>query len=68
MKEEIQQLIQQHIEARMELNGLLEELSKVDDSKLSKAEKNALNKAILINEMENGMRLVFLNQLESLLL
>ena len=67
MKTEIEQLIQEHIIAKQEVFSLLEELSKLSDSKLSKKDKEALECQKIILENENSLRLSFISELELLI-
>ena len=67
MKEKIQQLIESQKLAKNEVHILIEELSQIDEDKISYQEFNSLNelKAKYTEELE--LRLVFINELEDLL-
>jgi len=67
MKTKIQELIDQHTFAKQELNGMLEELSQIDDSKLSESDIRQLDCSKLALVSEYDLRLIFINQLEDLL-
>lgn len=67
MKQKIEQLIQHHKLAKQECFELLQELYKLKDSDLSKAEKDGLEIAINRNENEIYLRSVFISDLEDLL-
>jgi len=67
MRDEIQALIKEYKIAIMEINMLLEELSQIDDTKLSYQEEISLKE--LKSSHEEAYRLygIFLDQLEGLL-
>jgi len=67
MKTKIQELIDQHTFAKQELNGMLEELSQIDDSKLSDVDKQQLDYSKIALDSEHTIRLLIINQLEDLL-
>jgi predicted XRE-type DNA-binding protein len=67
MKEEIENLIAQHKLLRQEVFEELSELSKINDSKISKEEKEALNTTIAIRDMEYHLRGSFISELEILI-
>lgn len=67
MENRIQELIQQHQLAKLELTTLIEELSQIDGSKLSKIEFMELNVLKLRYMEEIDLRLGFISELESIL-
>ena len=67
MKEEIENLIQQHKLAKDECFGHLEELSILLNTKISKEEKEAVKTLIAQTSKEYDMRFLFISELESLL-
>ena len=68
MKEQIQQLIQQHKLAKEECFDMLQDISKIIDTSISQEEKDALRTSLFCLENEYNTRLSFLSDLENLLL
>lgn len=67
MKQEIENLIAQHKLYRQEIFEELSELSKINDSKISEEEKEALNTTIAIRDIEYHLRGIFISELEILI-
>ncbi|GEM_PF-5520425 len=67
MKEKIKELIQHHTNSRIEIKNLLEELSQVDEVKLSYQEEVALKELRAKYSEEYSMRGIFIDELENLL-
>lgn len=67
MKEKIEDLVDNHKLIRLELNNFIEELNKIDISKLSKQEYNDLTESKLRYSQEISLRAGFINELQSLL-
>lgn len=67
MKEQIKELIHHHKEARQEVFSLLEELSRIDDSKLSHKEKDILIESKIKLSEEYDMRGLFITDLKNLI-
>jgi len=67
MRDEIKVLIAEHKMAMMEVRSLLEELSQIDEVKLSYQEYEALKELKSNYLMEVSMRELFIGQLEGLL-
>ncbi len=67
MKEEIIELIKHYNESKKEVYMMLEELSQVDNTKLSKEEKESLELSIAKLSTEHEMRGLFIQELKNLL-
>ena len=67
MKNKIQELIEHHKTAKTEVKNLLEELSQVDEVKLSYQEEVALKELRAKYSEEYSMRGIFIDELENLL-
>lgn len=67
MKTKIQEYVDQHTLAKQEIDSMLEELSQIDDSKLSEVDKTQLNCSKMVLDSEKDLRLIFINQLKDLL-
>ncbi len=67
MKEKIENLIQQHKEAKQEVFNLLEELNQVNTTKLDYKENDTLREHKIKLEEELYMRNVMISDLENLL-
>nr|DAI89598.1 MAG TPA: hypothetical protein [Caudoviricetes sp.] len=67
MKEKIEELISQHDFAQKEIKNMLEELSQIDDTKLSPVDLNQLDCSKIALESELEIRLQVINSLEDLI-
>lgn len=65
--EKINNLIQHHTEARLEVNALLTELNSIDLSKVSSKEKRSIRDAVIRAEEESTFRGIMLGDLKNLL-
>ena len=67
MKEKIEELISQHDFAQKEIKNMLEELSQIDDTKLSPVDLNQLDCSKIELESEYALRGQFVESLKDLL-
>lgn len=67
MKQQIQELIQQHKERKEEVFEHLQELSNLLDTDLNSEEKELIRNSIFYLDKERYLRSVFISELESLI-
>lgn len=67
MKEKIEQLIEKYKLQKLEVFNCLEELSKIDGSKLDYKENDSLRESIIMHEESHYLHSIIINDLEHLL-
>jgi len=67
MKQKIQQLINQHKEAKKEVFMMLEELNQIDGGELSYQEDDGLESLKMLYQQEYSLRDMMISQLEDIL-